>query len=141
LPPCLQASFAALAPWGVVALLCLGLIETYRLAALWDEDDFEKRAYPGGPHAQAQTYRVRLFVLPQLCVLVLMATRAPAALSDGIEGISTATVEQAVPACMLVSCLMMFAAVCCHFLFSTLYAYQSTCLSCASLFLHCRQEV
>lgn len=42
-----EASFAALAPWGVVALLCLGLIETYRLAALWDEDDFEKRAYPG----------------------------------------------------------------------------------------------
>lgn len=49
LPACvLQASVAVLAPWGGVVLLCLGLIETYRLAALWDEDDFEKRAYPGG---------------------------------------------------------------------------------------------
>lgn len=44
---CLQASLAALAPWGVVALLGLAFIETYRLAALWDEEDFEKRAYPG----------------------------------------------------------------------------------------------
>lgn len=44
---CLQMSVAVLAPWGVVMLLCLGLIETYRLAALWDEEDFEKRAYPG----------------------------------------------------------------------------------------------
>lgn len=44
---CLQASLAAVAPWGVVALLGLAFIETYRLAALWDEEDFEKRAYPG----------------------------------------------------------------------------------------------
>lgn len=41
-------TWSALAPWGVVVLLCLGFIETYRLAALWDEEDFEKRAYPGG---------------------------------------------------------------------------------------------
>jgi hypothetical protein len=40
-------SVAALAPWGVVVLLLLAFIETYRLAALWDEEDFEKRAYPG----------------------------------------------------------------------------------------------
>lgn len=44
---CLQLSVAALAPWGVVVLLLLAFIETYRLAALWDEEDFEKRAYPG----------------------------------------------------------------------------------------------
>jgi hypothetical protein len=31
-----------------VLLLSLGLIESYRLAALWDEEDFEKRTYPGG---------------------------------------------------------------------------------------------
>lgn len=43
-----QMSVAALAPWGVVALLSLAFIETYRLAALWDEEDFEKRTYPGG---------------------------------------------------------------------------------------------
>jgi hypothetical protein len=53
-PPCacllcslLQLSFATAAPWGVVLLLSLGLIESYRLAALWDEEDFEKRTYPG----------------------------------------------------------------------------------------------
>jgi hypothetical protein len=40
-------SVATLAPWGVVVLLLLAFIETYRLAALWDEEDFEKRAYPG----------------------------------------------------------------------------------------------
>lgn len=39
---------AALAPWGVVVLLSLAFIETYRMAALWDEEDFEQRAYPGG---------------------------------------------------------------------------------------------
>ena len=43
-----QATLAALAPWGVVVLLSLAFIETYRLAALWGEEDFEKRAYPGG---------------------------------------------------------------------------------------------
>ncbi|KAF6263403.1 chlorophyll a/b-binding protein domain-containing protein [Scenedesmus sp. NREL 46B-D3] len=40
-------SVASAAPWGLVLLLSLGLIESYRLAALWDEDDFEKRTYPG----------------------------------------------------------------------------------------------
>lgn len=59
LPPCSQASFAALAPWGVVALLCLGLIETYRLAALWDEEDFEKRAYPGASLCYSYMVQVR----------------------------------------------------------------------------------
>jgi hypothetical protein len=37
----------ALVPWGGVGLLSLTLMETYRLAALWDEEDYEKRAYPG----------------------------------------------------------------------------------------------
>jgi transformation/transcription domain-associated protein len=50
------AAAAALAPWwpggdalpwfvGSVALL--GLVETYRMAALWGEQDLERRAYPG----------------------------------------------------------------------------------------------
>jgi hypothetical protein len=43
----LQLSFATAAPWGLVLLLSLGVIESYRLAALWDEADFEKRTYPG----------------------------------------------------------------------------------------------
>lgn len=38
---------AALAPWGFVVLASLALLETYRLAALWGEPDFEKRTYPG----------------------------------------------------------------------------------------------
>jgi hypothetical protein len=40
-------TISALAPWGIVLLLSLALLETYRMAALWDEDDFEKRTYPG----------------------------------------------------------------------------------------------
>jgi hypothetical protein len=43
----LQWSFATAAPWGAVLLLSLGLIESYRLAALWNEEDYEKRTYPG----------------------------------------------------------------------------------------------
>jgi hypothetical protein len=54
-------TLSALAPWGVVGLLCLGLIESYRLAALWDEQDFEKRTYPGArvclhAHAHARPH-------------------------------------------------------------------------------------
>lgn len=38
------ATFASIAS---ILLLLLGLIETYRMRALWDEEDFEARAYPG----------------------------------------------------------------------------------------------
>uniref|UniRef100_A0A383VI24 Chlorophyll a-b binding protein, chloroplastic n=1 Tax=Tetradesmus obliquus TaxID=3088 RepID=A0A383VI24_TETOB len=45
--PSQPLSFASAAPWGAVLLLSLALIESYRLAALWGEQDFEKRTYPG----------------------------------------------------------------------------------------------
>lgn len=44
-----QLTLGALAPWGVVVALALALVESYRLAALWGEPDFEKRTYPGRP--------------------------------------------------------------------------------------------
>lgn len=44
-----------MAPWGFVLLLFLALLETYRLAALWGEEDVDKRVYPGmsSTHLQA----------------------------------------------------------------------------------------
>jgi hypothetical protein len=42
-----QWDLASVAPWGVVLLLCLAVIETYRIATLWGEEDVDKRVYPG----------------------------------------------------------------------------------------------
>lgn len=43
----LQWDLASIAPWGIVLLLSLALIETYRMATLWGEEDVDKRVYPG----------------------------------------------------------------------------------------------
>eukprot|EP00879_Flechtneria_rotunda_P000404 GHRR01000498.1.p1 GENE.GHRR01000498.1~~GHRR01000498.1.p1 ORF type:complete len:283 (+),score=59.09 GHRR01000498.1:120-968(+) len=42
-----EVTVSSLAPWGFVFLLSAGFIESYRMAALWGEDDVEKRTYPG----------------------------------------------------------------------------------------------
>ncbi|KAI8465291.1 MAG: hypothetical protein J3K34DRAFT_437637 [Monoraphidium minutum] len=34
-------------PWAVAALVLFAIVETYRMAALWWEEDMERRAYPG----------------------------------------------------------------------------------------------
>lgn len=42
-PPKDPLSFADVAPWVAAAAVILAIIETYRMAALWDEQDVEAR--------------------------------------------------------------------------------------------------
>ncbi len=48
-PPRLEGpnTLASLAPWAAVLALLVALIETYRMTALWDEEDVDSRVYPG----------------------------------------------------------------------------------------------
>jgi hypothetical protein len=43
----LEALGGGALPWAAGGLALLALVETYRMAALWGEEDLERRAYPG----------------------------------------------------------------------------------------------